>query len=56
MISGFFSEVRKTEEDDVVYLDSRTSKGLFMVRDQSYLESFDYTPGRVQVNIRPTIF
>ena len=33
------------EEDDVVRLDSCASKGLFIVRDQSYSESTEYTPG-----------
>ena len=41
-------EVNVAEDDEYVFLDSCASKRLFILRDQSYLESFVYSGGSIQ--------
>ena len=38
----------RAEDDEYVYLDSCASKHLFILRDQSFLESFVYSGGSIQ--------
>ena len=40
-------EVNMAEDDEYVYLDSGASKHLFILRDQSCLESFVYSGGSI---------
>ena len=41
-------EVNVAEDDDYVYLDSCASKRLFILRNQSFVESFVYSGGSIQ--------
>ena len=41
-------EVNMAEDDEYVYMDSCSSKRLFILRDQSCLESFVYLGGTIQ--------
>ena len=39
------------EDDEYVFLDSCTSNKLFIIRGQSYLESFTYSGGVIQTTL-----
>ena len=45
---NFVEEVHMAEDDGYVFLDSCESKRLFIVKDQSVLESFVYSGGSIQ--------
>ena len=47
-LENAFHEVSMAEDDECVFLDSCAFKRLFVVRDQSFLESFNYTSEVIQ--------